>query len=161
MTAVPTPEQLAALMVLAASASPEVVADTRSVIPAAHLRLFADLRGHTLAAVAHETDTDGHERILFTLADGRQYELHHIQECCETVHVEDIEGDLGSLVGSPLLVAEEVEGETGGEQGFETYTWTFYKLATIRGYVDIRWFGSSNGYYSESVDFHRVTESGR
>lgn len=140
MTATPTPEQLAAMMVLTASASQEAVAkaDARSVIPAAHIRHFADLRGHTLAAVAHETDTDGHDRILFTLADGRRYELHHIQECCESVCVEDIEGNLGSLVGSPLLVAEEVEGETGGEQGFETYTWTFYKLATIKGYVDIR-----------------------
>lgn len=61
----------------------------------------------------------------------------------------------------PLAMAEEVSS-TSGPEGWQadeyedSYTWTFYKLATVKGYVTIRWYGSSNGYYSESVDFEQM-----
>ena len=98
---------------------------------------------------------------IFTKADGErfvcaegEFTFYHDQDCCECVRIYDIVGDIDDLIGSPMLVAEEVSGESpsGWEGSDESYTWTFYKFATIKGYVDIRWLGESNGYYSESVN---------
>lgn len=71
----------------------------------------------------------------------------------------DVNGDLDALVGSPLTLAEESSSDE--PEGFDrsqhdSCTWTFYRFATVKGYVDVRWLGASNGYYSESVDFAEV-----
>ena len=99
------------------------------------------------------------DEIVFTTADDETYALTHIQDCCESVYVEDVIGDLNDLIGTPILMAQEVsndgeeEPKSPSDYVEESYTWTFYKLATIHGYVTIRFYGSSNGYYSEGVDF--------
>jgi hypothetical protein len=95
----------------------------------------------------------GHTMVFENETD--RYVFFHSQDCCESVSINDIVGDLSDLVGEPLLVAEEVSGESpvGFEDEYhESVTWTFYKFATRKGYVDVRWLGESNGYYSESVD---------
>jgi len=100
------------------------------------------------------TGSVGEDEMLFETADGQRFVFTHMQDCCESVDINDITGDLQDLVGEPLLVAEEVRGATPepDEEHCESYTYTFYKFATRKGYVDVRWLGESNGYYSESVD---------
>lgn len=117
---------------------------------------ISELLGKTLSRV----DYDGGENIVFTTIEGRKYRMYHYQSCCESVYVESIVGDLEDLVGTPITLAEESTSDTNPEGvdmdndgSWCSYTWTFYKLATLKGYVDIRWYGESNGYYSESVDF--------
>lgn len=112
------------------------------------------LKGTTLKSVV-----EGCDEITFTTVDDRVFRMYHSQDCCESVVIDEIHGDLEDLVGSEIVQAEEVsnEEEPPVPEYTDSYTWTFYKLATIKGYVTIRWFGSSNGYYSESVDVVEIS----
>ena len=118
------------------------------------MKRLKELVGKTLTSI----EKLGEEELIFNCEDGKRYRMLHVQDCCENVSIEDIVGDLQDLVGTPILKAEEATSDENpiGAQvpGFQddSFTWTFYKFATIKGYVDIRWYGESNGYYSESVD---------
>lgn len=117
---------------------------------------FEDLLGKILVSIGKTED-----ELIFTTSEGEVFKSYHDQDCCEYVCIEDIDGDLEDLIGSPILQAEEVtntEDTFGRIEYPDSFTWTFYKLATIKGYVTIRWLGESNGYYSESVDFCRVND---
>lgn len=96
---------------------------------------------------------NGEDEVRFESTCGRVFRLYHSQDCCESVDIEDVCGDVEDLIGSPILMAEEA---TSPDEDSESGTWTFYKLATVKGYVTIRWLGRSNGYYSESVYFEEV-----
>jgi hypothetical protein len=80
--------------------------------------------------------------------------FYHQGQCCEDVHVDDIVGELSLLENSPILMAEELTRCVDNPRDYDEYslTFTFYKFATINGHVNIKWYGSSNGFYSEEVD---------
>ena len=96
--------------------------------------------------------------IIFYLSNGAEYKMYHDQDCCEYVYIESIDGNLDDLIGSRLNQADESYSHTGNRGDDESSTWTFYKLATIKGYVTIRWYGSSNGYYSESAGVEKIKD---
>ena len=122
---------------------------------------FATMLGLVLKEIYYKSE---HDRVYFKTECGRTFLLYHVKDCCETVTLEDVCGDFKDLIGNPLLECEEASSEELSTiMGFikcpnESCTWTFYKLGTIKGRVTMRWMGSSNGYYSESVDFKELTE---
>jgi len=116
---------------------------------------FSDLIGKTIAYT--KGLEVGSDSVLFMMTDGSRFEMEHSQSCCESVRLEDIAGDVRDLIGFEILEAEEVTSDENPEgvtpEYQDSFTWTFYKLATFKGRVTIRWYGHSNGYYSERVDF--------
>jgi len=137
-----------------------------------------DLEGLVFTSVVRDDDI---EELRFVSDSGETFRMYHDQDCCESVYLDDIEGDLEDLVDTPILVAREaasdsrreaerdiLQGEeyvmhklsTFGEEqtirgGDDSETWTFYLFRTIKGSVTLRWYGYSNGYYSESVNIYR------
>lgn len=104
-----------------------------------------EMQNQTFTSVRSDEDTVTFEN------DKVRYVFYHETDCCESVYVEEIIGDLEDLENLPLLIAREDHDAKGEELNEESYTWTFYNFATYKGYVTIRFLGTSNGYYSEEV----------
>lgn len=118
---------------------------------------FNKLQWETLKNI----EVRGTYQIIFTCQSGNVFKMHHEQDCCESVYIEDICGDPKDLIGAVVLNAEQVTSSEHPEgvpkpDYDESFTWTFYKLDTTKGGITIRWYGESNGYYSESVDFIQI-----
>lgn len=123
---------------------------------------FSELIGQTFTSVVNT----GEAFILKN--DEREYSIHHSQDCCESVYIDDVVGDLDDLTNTPITFATEEynsdapksetygEGEKAHTYVDESSTWSFYKLGTVKGWVDIKFYGSSNGYYSETADLVRL-----
>lgn len=98
-----------------------------------------------------EIDVD-RESIAFICDDNRVFIM--LQTKGNTIqdytYIESIVGDINDLVGTPILLAEECSAPVDIRMK-STPDWTFYKLATIKGYVDIRWVDASPFLYSAAV----------
>jgi hypothetical protein len=117
---------------------------------------ISELIGKTITMITH-----GDNLLLFQTSDGDRYVMRHEQDCCEDVWLDDVVGDLDDLINSPIVEASK---ETNRElppkdpKYDESYTWTFYKIGSQKGFVTLRWYGESNGCYSEEVSFNKNGE---
>jgi hypothetical protein len=113
---------------------------------------FNTLVGKIPKSIEVSKDND---EINFKMTDGTVYIMYHNQDCCESVSIDDICGDLQKLIGHKIDMAEEATSSElpfAKDSGDESFTWTFYKLRGNWEYVTIRWYGSSNGYYGETAE---------
>jgi len=95
--------------------------------------------------------SDGSDNIgiKFTMEDGSHFVLIHVQDCCEDVQIEDVDGDLNDLVGLPITTSSE--RSENDSNACESGTWTFFHIGNRKHVLVIRFYGASNGYYSETA----------
>jgi hypothetical protein len=131
-------------------------------VKALEITPIASMLGKVMRSV-QRAERDGDDALVFAGEDGITWTFLHYQSCCEHVRIEDIAGDLADLVGAPMLVAEESSSNNHDdpvESDDHSRTWTFYRFATVKGTVTVRWLGESNGYYSERVSLDMRDPSG-
>ena len=109
----------------------------------------------------------GSEAADFLLSDGSIFEMAYHHDCCASCDILDLDCEPADFIDQEILAAEEVSSElrANGLLGWfqehapadeyppESYTWTFVKFTTPKGHFTIRWYGESNGYYSESPSY--------
>lgn len=106
-----------------------------------------------------DVDEDNNE-IMLTTESGRIIKIFHYQDCCESVRIEDTEGNWHTLIGKVITDAsEEVfpEGDPPPEYS-DSWTRTVLTFKVDNSTVISRWIGESNGYYSESVNIEDITK---
>ena len=118
---------------------------------------ISDLIGKRIVSV-HGLDA-GSERVTIDCDDGSKYSMFHQQDCCESVWLEDVCGDVNDLVDALVIDARsENNADSAFPEGMvlECGEWTFYIIQTDKGCVTLRWLGDSNGYYSTDARFERI-----
>ena len=115
---------------------------------------ISELKGKKILMLEGDLRND----IIFICSDNSKYQMYHRQDCCENVSVEEIIGDINDLIDSEILMSECVTNSEVEQNQYGWSLWTFYKFATNKGYVTIRWLGESE-YYSIDVDFICIQEA--
>lgn len=109
---------------------------------------FEELKGQTITSIEHNEN-----EAVFTTSEGKRYQLYHDQDCCESVLIQSVEGDIQSVLNSPIDLAYEKIAHEDENGQHESVTYSDFILETENVRLVLKWVGESNGYYSESVTF--------
>lgn len=121
---------------------------------------ISELIGHAFSRIA--VDADERSVTFYGMQGQPLFMMTHVQDCCESVYLSEVIGDWDDLIGTPIFVAECESNRnrprdklTDDDDAYwstpDSETWTFYKFTSMKGSVTLRWYGTSNGYYSERV----------
>ena len=118
--------------------------------------ILDSLVGETLTHI--DINEAGNE-IMLTTESNKIIRIYHEQDCCESVGIEDTEGNWHDLIGKVIIEASEDVRPAGdpAPKYPDSWTRTDLKFRVDGATVISRWIGESNGYYSESVDIEYVT----
>ena len=104
----------------------------------------------------------GSEAVDFLLSDGSVFEMAYHPDCYASCYILELDCAPEDFVDQVVLSAEVVSNSGAesppppGEYAPDSYTWTFVKFSTSKGHFTVRWYGESNGYYSETPSFTRL-----
>jgi hypothetical protein len=115
----------------------------------------------TLIKDASATDDYG---LKFVSVDDCRFYFSGDLSYQSSVRIADVYGDLGDLVGHPMLEAKEIIHDEPKEltTNESDTLWTFYRFSTVKGTVIVRFLGETTSpWYGITVEFEECGPGGR
>jgi len=121
---------------------------------------FEELTGLEITKIVFQKYFGENDSIKFYCNNGYAYEMcvDNTSGCHVGIGLELIDGNLLNIINTPILEAYLATNTRKIDGPLESETWAFYRIVTNEETVVMRWIGSSNGYYSEVVDFTKIKE---
>lgn len=103
------------------------------------------------------------DNISFTDMEGTVYKFNSYHSGFSETFLEDIEGELSDLANSKIIIAEMVKKTENYNSDlkraspyYDYSQWVFYKFATLKGYVTIKWRCEASANYSSEVIIEKI-----
>ena len=111
---------------------------------------FRDMVGKRLVKIDGATPSS--ECVTFRFDDGTAWQSMHMRDCCESVSVHRVDGNIEELLGKHVTFADETSESNVDPPGEynDSWTWTRQRITAGDARVVIVWLGESNGYYGET-----------